>query len=455
MKFKIRGSDLLRETRRLALFGIFAGYVFLAFHLLSTWVIHGSPSGWDPLVSGFSGIVRNITALLFFYPAVACLANLIAGVLATLVTGFTRLDERGRFRVGVIVVAGISFALLGIPVDPGEMFVHIQTLLGYLIKLLLGAGFVWAALRWRRLGRVLSTAAGFTLGGVFLLWLLLVFAFPWNFSPGDPKDDDPPGPNILIVLSDAQRADVDSLYGGHVPTPNLERLAARGVTYENCFAPSSWTVPSVAAMFTGLAPEVSGMDGIRALPSTIEYLPKRLSEYGYRTWTSIGNSVLSRGIGFYRGFDYFAIYDWNFFGQGLLFDNWSSLYGSLTQRFCIFLNSLLHSYTGRLCPGEGLEMVRELNPAGGDFVYIHIMDPHRPYQPPERDLSNTDYEGRYREDSLGFTRRCDELTEGDIAQLKRLYEGEIRYVDEHVGRVLDILDERGLWTNTAVIFCAD
>ncbi|MCK4593691.1 sulfatase-like hydrolase/transferase, partial [bacterium] len=299
--------EFFRETLRLALLGILAGYVFLAFHLLSTWVIHGSPSGWNPLVSGFSGIVRNITALLFFYPAISFVSNLVIGAAASFVIGFTVADEEKRRKIGVLVVVVVSFAILGLPARPLDLFRNALTGLGYLGKLLLCAGFVWAVRRWEKQGRILSHITGFILIGVTLLWFAFTFLFPRNFSPTVAKRDHPPGPNIVVFLTDAHRADVASLYGGHVPTPNLERLAGVGVVYERCFAPSSWTIPSVTAIFTGLAPEVSGMDGIRALPSTIEYLPERLSEYGYRTWTSIGNRVLTRSVGFYRGFDYYSI----------------------------------------------------------------------------------------------------------------------------------------------------
>ncbi|MCK4594778.1 sulfatase-like hydrolase/transferase, partial [bacterium] len=153
--------------------------------------------------------------------------------------------------------------------------------------------------------------------------------------------------------------------------------------------------------------------------------------------------------------DYYSIYDWNFFGQGFLYDSWSSFYGKGTEVLCNLLLQVFHEYVGRMCPDEGLEMLSELNPAGGDFVYIHILDPHTPYQPPQRHLPENDYQGRYRVDSLDFIKHADDLTDRDLAQLKLLYEGEVRYVDEYLGKALDILEEGELWQNTAFIFLSD
>jgi arylsulfatase A-like enzyme len=104
---------------------------------------------------------------------------------------------------------------------------------------------------------------------------------------------------------------------------------------------------------------------------------------------------------------------------------------------------------------DALEMLRSLNPDGGDFVYIHLYDPHAPYTPPKRFLPQDDYTGPYAESSGDFLSHADELTDADVARLKELYEAEVRLVDERLGRALDVLDDRGLWENTVFIFLAD
>jgi hypothetical protein len=62
---------------------------------------------------------------------------------------------------------------------------------------------------------------------------------------------EPERPNLLILVSDALRADALSCYGGRAETPNLCRLAERGVLFEHAFANAPWTLPSSISMFTG------------------------------------------------------------------------------------------------------------------------------------------------------------------------------------------------------------
>ncbi len=455
MKLKIEGGALLCESLRLALLGVSAGYVFVAFFYVSNWVSMGGALGWNPIVNNFWGVVRNLTAALFFYPAIGFVVNFVTGALTTLVTGLIGLDEERRWRVGVIVVGVIGFAILGLPFAPSWIFTRNLFAVGYAVKLVLGAGFVWVVLRWERVMTLVSRCAAFVLAGAAALWLLFVFVFQGLFSPNDSKTTVPPGPNVVIILSDAHRADVDSLYDGDVPTPNLERLAALGVAFEYCFAPSSWTVPSVTAMFTGLAPEVTGMDSFVSLLSRLHYLPEQLSAAGYRTWAMMGNPLLTPELGFSRGFDHYAIFTEYFYGQGFLDVAWSSFYNAGAFEINRILKDAFYEHTIALGPEDSLEMLHSLNPAGGDFVYIHLFDPHAPYRPPERYRPENNYEGEYKEHSGEFLKQKDDLTDEDVAQMKLLYEGEVRLVDEYLGEALDILDTRELWENTVVVFCAD
>ncbi len=344
------------------------------------------------------------------------------------------------------------------PVGSLDLLVGPLSILGYVISLLLGAGFVWFIWRCEDLAALLSRIAGFTLAGAAVLWLVFSLLFPRFFTPTEPKSAAGSGPNVVIILSDAHRADVNSVYGGGVETPNLERLAEMGVTYERCFAPSSWTVPSVAGMFTGLTPEVTDMDAVRHLPATVAYLPEILSRAGMRTWATFANSTISTRYGMYRGFDYYSNYGERFFGQGFLEYNW----GPVFLGWCFKLNRLLHNglyfYQRRHCPEEGLEMLRALNPRGGDFVFIHLIDVHDPYVPYDHFWEDTGYGGLFRrssrEGSLGKY-SGDDISPAQTEQLMYLYAGEVRFVDSYIGRVLDTLEEEGVLDNTAVIFTAD
>jgi arylsulfatase A-like enzyme len=451
----VKAKAFFRETLRSALLGALCGYLFLAYFYLSSWLSSGTPLGWSPVVNGFWGILRNLSAALFFYPAVGFGVNFVVGALTTLVTGLIGLDEEKRRRVGVIAVGVAAFAVLGLPFTTSWIFTRNLYAIGYAVKLVLGAFFVWAALRWERVVRPIARVAGYALAGATVLWVLFAFVFQGLFSPDEPGSVVPPGPNVVVILSDAHRADVESLYGGEVPTPNIEELAGRGVTFERCFSPSNWTIPSVASLFTGLAPEVTGMDSFTNRLPGVRYLPEELSSLGYRTWAMIGNPVLSSKAGFDRGFDHYAVFDECFYGQGFLTAPKTSLYSAGAYLINNMIRDAFYAGTVALGPDDSLRMLRSMSDTGGDFVYIHIMDPHDRYKPPERYLVRTGYEGRYERDSGDFIQHTDELTEADTAQLKRLYEGEVRLVDEFMGKALKVLDEGGFWENTVVIFLAD
>jgi len=103
-------------------------------------------------------------------------------------------------------------------------------------------------------------------------------------------------------------------------------------------------------------------------------------------------------------------------------------------------------------------LVENLNPSGGDLVYIHLFDVDDPYVPPEEYRPQNDYEGRFERDSFAFTAAeivAGNITPAETAQLQRLYEGEARVVDDYLGRILDIFEARNLWDNTALVFNGD
>ncbi len=439
----------------MALLGALSGYIFLVCSCISGWVDTGTFQGWNPLVNDFSGVVRAISAALFFYPAVGFVVNLFTGALTYVITSLMGLSEERQRRVGVAVVGVVCFAVLSLCVLSTWLFARPVFTVDDVFKLILGAVFIWAALKWNAKTELIARFAGWALAGAAVLWLAFTFIFTDLFTAGKPENSQPGKPNVVLFLADAYRADVSALYNGEVPTPNLERLAAHGVTFTNCFSPSSWTEPSVVALFAGLAPEVSGMDSFSAIPGNIPYLPEQLSRAGYRTWCMMANPILKPALGFSRGFDFYGIYDGYFYGQGFLPTSKNSLYNSIALVINMLLRELDYERLGNLGIDASLEMLRSLNPDGGDFVYIHLYDPHAPYRPPKRFLPQDDYAGPYAESSGDFLEHPDELTDADVARLKQLYEAEVRLVDETLGRALDVLDDRGNRENTVFIFLAD
>ena len=93
-------------------------------------------------------------------------------------------------------------------------------------------------------------------------------------------------PSILLVVIDTLRADAVSAYGAvEGTTPFVDSLAAAGLRYQRAYAPSPWTLPSHATLFTGLWPERHGVGvgGRMLLPEGLPTLAERMGQAGFET----------------------------------------------------------------------------------------------------------------------------------------------------------------------------
>ena len=118
-------------------------------------------------------------------------------------------------------------------------------------------------------------------------------------------------PNIVWIVLDTTGAKHMSLYGyERETTPNLERLSKEFRVFTRCFAPSCWTVPSHASMFTGLYPSEHGAHEITLLlDQRCRHLVTILKQLGYRTCGFSANSMVSNVNGLCRDFDQIVEFD--------------------------------------------------------------------------------------------------------------------------------------------------
>ena len=151
--------------------------------------------------------------------------------------------------------------------------------------------------------------------------VLRIFAVCWvmgcNSEP--PPTEHTNAPNVLVVVLDTVRPDKLSTYGYAQPTsPQLDAVAAAGVTFEDVTAPSPWTWPSHASLFTGKGPWEHGAHssttevgvgakdghlGLLPMRTDLPTLAERFSESGYRTVSLASNRFLDPSLGLTRGFD--------------------------------------------------------------------------------------------------------------------------------------------------------
>lgn len=246
-------------------------------------------------------------------------------------------------------------------------------------------------------------------------------------------------PNVLLVSIDSLRADHVSSYGyGRATSPTIDRLAAEGVLFVDAISPASWTTPAHMTLLTALPPEVHRVTSYRrALKPSAVTLAEVLQGSGYATAAFVSGATVMARYGFAQGFDAFD--------ESLAAPREDAHHGitspGLVERVTRFLTEW--DAGGRQRPF---------------FVFLHMWDVHYDYAPPppyDR-MFDPDYRGDL--DASGFEhnqRLKPDMDPRDLQHLIALYDGEIRYTDEHVGKVLDRLRALGVLDDTIVVVTSD
>ena len=211
--------------------------------------------------------------------------------------------------------------------------------------------------------------------------------------------------NVLLIVIDALRPDHLGCYGYRRETsPQIDSIAEEGIRFEKVISQSSWTKPSVASLLTSTCPGVHGVKSIEDILSVqATFLPTILKKLGYLTGCIQTNPFLSSESGFHQGFDYFIE----------LFDKTAGVYKPRMDEAASVLLGLL-------------ERMKHTP----FFLYLHVLDTHNPYLPPEA----FQHFGSSEED---------------------LFDGEISFVDYYIGIVKEYLIREGLQERTILIITAD
>ncbi len=218
---------------------------------------------------------------------------------------------------------------------------------------------------------------------------------------------------VLLITSDTHRGAylgaVDA--GVDVTTPNLDALADRGVLFEDCFVGANVTLPSHVSLMTGRDPTETGVSNNRTrLAERADTLADRFAAAGYLTYAATSAKHLNDG--------------WSGLGQGFVRYDWPAF------------------TTSRAGP-ETIERALEwIEDAAGQplFLWVHVFDAHRPYEPPEEIARHYYGDGDPYDESLPEPpwHRPGSL-EGvrDAAWVEAMYRGEVEYLDGHLARLFD------------------
>jgi arylsulfatase A-like enzyme len=251
----------------------------------------------------------------------------------------------------------------------------------------------------------------------------------------------PQHPNVLLIVVDTLRQDHLGAYGfdTYPATPALDAFAAEATLWDGLTCVSSWTMPSMATIWTGLEPSQHGvmrMVGPRSRLKETQTLAQQFRQAGYTTACVMGNFLLrkDRGVGFHRGFEH-----------------WDD---SVTDG-----KDPHHGSTADLIAERAQAYIEEFAEGGKPwFLVLHFFDPHGSYEDQaDWNFTSSDYQGWVKGGlkNADYMRHQEFSTTADLSQLGALYAEEVAVVDRAFGRVVKHLRSTGQWNSTSVVFTAD
>ena len=287
-------------------------------------------------------------------------------------------------------------------------------------------------------------------------------------APARPTEDR--RPNMVFFIADTLRADYCSVYGGHVPTPNLERLAARGTRFDRHYALAPWTLPSMTGLFSSQYPKSLTPDAghevwtLQMNQYEVDYavptLPVRIEEAGYATGAFTANAFLPVIPGMMFGYQDRAsshpilLHDEGLFRQ-------LPFLGALAEAWCPPLADIRPHNTTRDLDHYARAFIRRHRDQPF-FLWIHYIDPHAPYDPPASMRRVAEGPWPFFHPYIGGEPWGIPILGKNFAvdpahrdYVQSLYEGEVEYIDAYAGRVLDALEETGIDGETFFCFTSD
>ena len=272
--------------------------------------------------------------------------------------------------------------------------------------------------------------------------------------------DQPRG--VLVISIDSLRADHLSSYGylakfrPEIPTsPNIdERLAEQGILFENALSTTSWTVPAHMAMLSGQPNEIHGVvKAVSQLPGTRSLLAQHFSRAGWRTAGFYSGPNLHPYFGFSRGFDQYI----NCTGSSIDQSTFDSSDPDGMDDLTAMRRTAHHGSTGDQLVERFSDWFEDLDENESFFAFVHFWDVHYDYDPPaEFEVFDPDYKGDVTGGNIAsLTTKQLPNPRRDLDHIVALYDGEIRFTDSNVAKILDLLEGTGRFDNTIVVVVSD
>jgi arylsulfatase A-like enzyme len=253
-------------------------------------------------------------------------------------------------------------------------------------------------------------------------------------------------PNVILVMVDTLRADHLSCYGSDLATPALCSVAEPDGSRFHAFSHASWTRPAAATLLTSLVPSSHGvMSKTSALASEIALLPELLQQAGYATGGIAANINLAQSLGFAQGYD-----EYHYLAPDYLAGAQES-----SSKLVVYNigRAVWFKVKRGLSFGDFYQDSKVVNEVAFDFLerhkdsrfflFLHYMDPHDPY-----------FAHPY--DGTAIARVSNQHPSPELAaEMRRLYRGEIEYLDANFATLLAKLRELGLEDDTMIVLTSD
>jgi arylsulfatase A-like enzyme len=307
----------------------------------------------------------------------------------------------------------------------------------------------------------------------------------------------PEQPNVLIIMTDQQKATASHLYGNtFCHTPELQRLADSGVLYRHACTPHPLCVPARISFWTGRYPHAhGGRRNETLMPDDALHAARLWHEMGYhvgligknhcfqsaedfslfRTWCEISHGGIPDGVQT-RGMEWFRSAEGVDAAHAMrremrVQSGGMRAVASVNEKFGYAVTDFPHEdYSTGLVVGQTVRFL-EKHRQEPFALWVSIPDPHEPGVAPRHYVEQIPAESidlppwradEFAEGNAPERNRIlhrilgiEHLPESEVRALMSVYYGMVRAIDEGVGQILDTLDALGLRENTIVVFCSD
>lgn len=255
---------------------------------------------------------------------------------------------------------------------------------------------------------------------------------------------------IILITVDSLRADFVSAYNDRTPaTTHIDRLADEGIVFTRVISPAPWTLPSLSSLMTGLSPEVHMTRGKNSkLPDSLHTLAEYMRDNGYVTGAIVVNPYLKLPYNLSQGFLHYDVYPKALIGNS---------FGSRLLKK-IFARRFRQDLTTSDLTDLAIDWLK-LKQRKDCFLWVHYLDPHMPYAPPDEFLPKGKAPATI---GTNFNRLSSDIRGGFFTPslferewIRKLYDGEVRYVDKSISRLLDTLKQLNIYDDSLIILASD